>query len=220
MTRRALKSKLSSIGIKFSPRWLLSATRKYRKDGHNEILFQSMQLSEQSLVLDFGGYIGEFTSETRSRFGCEIHVFEPVPVFFSSLESRFGQDHKIHLHNFAVGSKTGDLDLFLNGEATRTTGDGETVRCRMLSPHDTFLTNLDEIDLIAMNIEGGEYDLIPALDEAGILGRSNHVLVQFHKLESADSTQFLDCTEILLKTHQREWQYEYVWESWRLRSSS
>lgn len=220
MQRRTLKSVLSRAVIRIIPRKFLSQSRRFRRDGHNQILFRSMQLSNRSVVLDFGGYIGEFTNEVHERFNCEIHVFEPVPTFFEALSSRFLEVPQVHLHNFAVGVGSGTLTLFLEGEATREVGEGESVECLMLSPEDACLTNLAQIDLIAMNIEGGEYELIPALDAADLLARSDQILVQFHRVDANYSAKFDVCTQILSKTHTREWQYEYVWESWRRKATT
>jgi len=216
MSNQNFKTVISEVITTKFPRVLLSPIRKYGRDGHNEILFADCQLDSQSIVLDFGGYIGEFTNEIRSRFDSEVHVFEPVPQFFESLKTRFEGDDKVHVHNYAVGSKSGELMLILQGDATREVGTGDSIACEVLTPHKTIIKDIDEIALVAMNIEGGEYDLIPALSDAGILQRTNHLLIQFHKTGREYREQKAKCNAILKKTHEMQWGYEYVWESWKI----
>lgn len=214
MPHQNFKTVISEVITTKIPRVLLSPIRKYRRDGHNEILFADLQLDSWSIVLDFGGFIGEFTNEIRSRFDSEVYVFEPVPEFFESLKTRFENDDKVQVHNYAVGSKTGELILILQGEATREVGIGDSVACAVLTPHDSIIKDISEIALIAINIEGGEYDLIPALSEAGIFQRTDHLLIQFHKTGREYREQKAKCNAILQKTHEMKWCYEYVWESW------
>jgi hypothetical protein len=48
-------------------------------------------LDEHSLVLDLGGYEGQWTSDIVARYGCRVHVFEPVPEFAAAIAKRFAQ---------------------------------------------------------------------------------------------------------------------------------
>lgn len=72
------------------------------------------------------------------------------------------------------------------------------------------------IDLMKINIEGGEYALLPHLIDTGVISRVRNIQIQFHELDvdSAEKRESIICA--LRKTHKRDWCYEFVWESWSL----
>lgn len=40
--------------------------------------------------------------------------------------------------------------------------------------------NIDQIDLMKINIEGGEFDVVPAIIESGDISKVHHLQVQVH----------------------------------------
>ncbi len=73
------------------------------------------------------------------------------------------------------------------------------------------------IDLAKVNIEGGEYDLLPAFDEAGVLPRLRMLQVQFHLFAPADIERRNAIRATLSRTHNCDWSYDFVWEQWSLK---
>ena len=43
--------------------------------------------------------------------------------------------------------------------------------------------HIERIDLIKINIEGGEYDLLPAIIDSGLIKRIKYIQVQFHNFD-------------------------------------
>ena len=74
---------------------------------------------------------------------------------------------------------------------------------------------IDHVDLAKMNIEGGEYDLLPALIDSGLMTRIDRLQVQFHLFEPSLAQAREAICEGLAKTHSRAWCYPFVWEEWR-----
>ena len=70
-------------------------------------------------------------------------------------------------------------------------------------------------DLAKMNIEGGEYELIEALDRSDFLKTIRTILVQFHNFNGENHNQ---ARLTLEKTHAPVWQFDYVWERWDLKA--
>ena len=190
---------------------------KFTRDGHDQILLSSLRISSTSVVVDCGGYIGEFASKVSAKANCEIHIFEPVPAFVEVLKDRFRENNRVKIHAYALGSESRELRLILGGEATSEFLSGQSVNCVMKSIDRTPIVDIPHIDLFAVNIEGGEYELIPALFEAHILPKVSHILVQFHRSGPNYAVRRQECRELLKLTHIQEWCYDYVWESWRLR---
>jgi hypothetical protein len=71
-----------------------------------------------------------------------------------------------------------------------------------------------EVDLMSVNIEGGEYSLLPRLITTGLISRVKNLQVQFHAIGPDPETQH-DCIQLFLsKTHEKMYDYPFVWESW------
>lgn len=70
------------------------------------------------------------------------------------------------------------------------------------------------IDLAKINIEGGEYDLLPALARAGQLGRFDLLQIQFHLYDKQQIAERDAIRTDLGKTHTCDWSYDFVWEQW------
>jgi hypothetical protein len=75
------------------------------------------------------------------------------------------------------------------------------------------------IDLAVINIEGGEYELIPALHDCGFLGKIRHLLIQFHWVGECPDSARQNCRSVLSATYDLEWSYKFIWESWRLKTT-
>jgi FkbM family methyltransferase len=218
MGKVELKKYISNALSGSLPRSMLTPIRQYSRDGHNELLFRDLVLNSDSTVIDFGGYVGDFSEEIRRRFDSEIHIFEPMPIFSKALNVRFEFNNKIHVHSHAVGLARREIFLAPDGEATSEFRGSDGLRCEMRALEETVLVEFSWVDVIAINIEGGEYELIQALDHSVILSKVGHLLIQFHKVGSDHVERRSECVAILAKTHVLEWSYEYVWESWRLRT--
>ena len=71
-----------------------------------------------------------------------------------------------------------------------------------------------------VNIEGGEYELLEHLLDRALIGRIEHLQVQFHDFVPDAERRMKALQARLPLTHALEWQYEFVWESWRRRAAT
>jgi hypothetical protein len=74
---------------------------------------------------------------------------------------------------------------------------------------------LEEIDLLKVNIEGGEYDLFDRLTSADWLRRIRFVSVQFHEWHPHAYRRRRAVRRALRRQHVECWNYAWVWELWR-----
>ena len=79
---------------------------------------------------------------------------------------------------------------------------------------------VDRIDLLKVNIEGGEYEVIPAIIESGDIAKVQYLQVQFHNFVDNATDKRTSIRTHLDRTHMEMWNYEFVWESWKLREVS
>ena len=173
-----------------------------------------IDVNPDDCVLDFGGYRGDSVADLRAMHDCFVHVFEPVPTFADVIAERFGRDEKVRLHRFAVGSTEGTLDLHLRGDGSGAFVPGPVIAVPVRAAERVALELPQEIAVAELNIEGGEYDLIPALDCSGLLPRIKRLFIQFHPISETSTQDRRRCQEILSRTHTCDWDYPFVWESW------
>lgn len=176
-------------------------------------------LGPGSVVFDVGGFKGNWAADIHDRYGARIHVFEPHPGFAAEIRKRFYGNDAIVIHEFALGAQQGSLILSDDGDASSSFRKAKHTVTGRIEPVSGFFAEADipRIDLMKVNIEGGEYDLLPALAGAGIMGRIGILQVQFHLFSADDIARRDDIRAILEETHSCDWSYDFVWEQWSLR---
>ena len=79
------------------------------------------------------------------------------------------------------------------------------------------LSDLDikNIDLIKINIEGGEYPLLKHIADKNELAIIDEYQIQFHNFVEGAGSKRNNLIDKLSKTHKRTWCYKFVWENWK-----
>lgn len=217
---RSLRQTLRHLRVQALPRIWLSQVDQYRRDGWNLLITEGFDLTPDSIVLDFGGFVGDWSAEILLRYGCQVHIFEPVPQFADQLVGRFAGDSRVRIHPFAVGLSDREEVFNVAGDETGVFADG--LRQSVLFVAAEHLTKVlpPVADLAAINIEGGEYELIPALALAGTLGNIENLVIQFHPLPNRPEAENRreEAREYLRRTHNLGWSHDFVWEYWTKRT--
>jgi len=166
------------------------------------------RLGPGDVCLDLGANVGKVT-QVLAKTGARVHAVEPDPDNFAALTAAVGLLPNVTLHHAAVGARSGQLQMFrTSSEAFMPGGrasQGVTGRFRpgqsdrgtafeveMLALDDLVFLAGGHVALIKMDIEGGEFDILAAM-EAGHL----HV----------------DCRAMFIETHERY--YPEVWPQLR-----
>lgn len=196
------------------------AFRQWRRENGSARLYDYTNLRNDAVVFDFGGFKGEWTDIVlKQQPDATVHVFEPHPGFARLLRHHFAGNARVHVHECALGSIDGTLALSDEGDASSAVADhGKSFESEVISVARFFETHdIPRIDLAKINIEGGEYDLLPALIDTGIINRIHRLQVQFHLFEP----KLIDVREAirtrLEASHDCIWCYPFVWEEWRLK---
>lgn len=200
-------------------RFLLEAAR-WRRDRGDERLRFSYPLSSESLVWDVGGYRGDFADDIVRRFGARVHLFEPLPEFFRHCVERFSKVPAVRCFPYGLGAKDGEVAFAEAADASKSLGQAlpgaTTVRLRAGRSVWESLGR-PQVDLLKINIEGGEYDLLEDLLDAGAIRSFHHVQVQFHDFADRAVARRDTIRSRLRETHDEEWCYPFIWESWKVR---
>ena len=190
---------------------------RWRAARGDETLRVDYDLDADSVVLDLGGYKGQWTSDITARYGCRIHVFEPVPAFAQMIVKRFEGNRRVEVHAFGLAPDTGMIELGLSDDASSyLISGGPTTSARLVAIGE-FLADrsLEQVDLVKINIEGAEYELLEHLISTGLIGRFRDVQVQFHDFVPQAAERMARIRSGLGRTHRPTYQYRFVWENWR-----
>jgi FkbM family methyltransferase len=174
-------------------------------------------LDQESVVFDVGGFEGQWASDIFARYLCRIHVFEPIPHFAARIARRFASNERIKVHPRALGAIAGELAMTIQGDESSAQRAGEhAVSVKVVTPEAVFQAeSIREVALMKLNIEGGEYDLIEHILEAGLIGRIQRLQVQFHDFVPDAESRMRAIRTRLGATHRPRYQYTFVWEDWR-----
>lgn len=142
-------------------------------------------LTPEDLVLDCGANIGNVTA-VLAQTGAQVHAFEPDPYCFEKLSKRFKDTANVSLHNVAVGTTDGVIQLMRadnfdenpRGASVKSTiisggrkiDEEDTIEVKLMSL-PSFIAEITkdcrEIAFLKMDIEGAELDLLEHMQASG-----------------------------------------------------
>ncbi len=209
------------IQKKFFPTEWDKVIRRWKSDKGDQTLRLNYDLSPDSVVLDLGGYRGEWADNIHSRYGCQVHVFEPVQSFAEGIRARFQGNNSIHVHQFGLGSHTRSESISLSADASSMfQNKGQTQTIQIVDAAAWFdQEQIKNVHLMKVNIEGGEYELLERLLDTGLEKRIDDVQVQFHNFADDSESRMNAILQRLEASHQPTYQYHFVWENWRRRAA-
>ncbi|MBS1572457.1 MAG: FkbM family methyltransferase [Bacteroidetes bacterium] len=191
----------------------------FEADGDNTLRL-NYNLSEHSVVVDLGGYKGQWASDIYGMYRCNVFVFEPARKFFHLLCNRFAKNDNIKIFNYALGNKNDTELIFMNADSSSTIKMEGTPEEITFKRFDETMKELGigHIDLIKINIEGGEYDLLDYLIETGWTNKIDNIQVQFHDFFPNAQERMRKIQTLLGSSHFLTYQFEFVWENWQRKS--
>ena len=187
--------------------------------------------TEDSIVLDLGGYKGDFAGLMRELYNCFVCIYEPVPVSYERLRFRFRKDNKVVVFPYGVGANSRRDSIWMdvnNGASCSFHNKGLQANTRQ----DVMVVGIDLIikhltprprgygglfDLIKINIEGEEFPLLRYMIDSGVVALFRNIQVQFHRFYPDADALVGGLAADLKKTHEHQWGVPYRWENWRLR---
>ena len=201
------------LGIDF-----LSPLQKYIMDGYDDFLYSNLNLNEDSIVVILGGYRGVSSKSIIDRYNPYMHIIEPIPTYFNYLQGIFNGEKAV-VYQFAAHSANELITMGLAGEETgirATTQISIQVEAKDIGE---FIRSLNEkVDLIEINIEGGEYAVIDHLIATENIKLIRTLLIQFHQYDFNDEYKRAKLRKFLNKTHENIFTYPWVWERWDIRN--
>ncbi len=180
-------------------------------------------LSPSSVILDLGGFNGDFSFRMNAQYGSICHVFELHPAWCKRIAADPRCNDKIIVHSFGLAGTTRQERLYVVGEGSSTLCDraqaSDAIDAELVRAQDWFDSELPDttVDLAKINIEGGEYELLEHLLDTGLTRRLRNIQVQFHEDVIRDAEVRMSAIQKRLsQTHRLTFQEKFVWENWEL----
>lgn len=191
----------------------------YSTPDHGNLRFD-YDLNPASQVFDLGGYEGQWASDIHARYGCTVHVFEPVEEYADNIQRRFARNGKIAVHPFGLGAADMTLPIGLGEDRSSAFQAAAQTRAGRIVKTEDFLAaqGIARIDLMKINIEGGEYELLEYLLDTGLVAQIENIQVQFHDFIPNAGARMHSIQERLRQSHTLTYQVEFVWENWILKA--
>jgi len=190
------------------------------KDNGDSILRLSYPLNENSVVFDVGGYRGIWAEKIINLYNPHIYIFEPVPEYYSEIVKQLGINPRVFLYNFGLSDKDMNTKIALLSNASSVYKKSKQYINIKLRDINKFLaeTKIKKIDLIKINIEGGEYPLLNRLISSRTIEICQNIQVQFHNFIPQAKSRRNKIREHLKRTHYLTYDYPFIWENWRIKN--
>lgn len=175
-------------------------------------------LNRDSIVVDVGGYEGKWANDIYKKYNCNIFIFEPIKEYYDKIVERFKENPKIRVYNYGLSNKDCDKQISLLNDSSSLFKKSRNLQKITLVNASNFFNSekIGKIELIKINIEGGEYDLLENLIENGLIYKIRNIQVQFHDFVKRAKKRMLKIEDELSKTHHPTYRFEFVWENWEI----
>ena len=229
MINKYLSKKCRYISNKFeniSRRLYFDPLEKSSLQWHNNLGDLTLRLNYKDLnsnshVFDIGGYQGQWASDIYAKYNCNIYIFEPVNKFYNFISARFENNNKIRVYPYGLSTSDYAANITLNGasSSTHTKKSNSSSEIAKFKNIKAFLNenNIPEVDLMKINIEGGEYDLIDFIIQNNLAFKIKNFQIQFHNFIDNYEAKRAKIREDLTKTHIETYCVDYIWENWALK---
>ena len=183
--------------------------------GGDSMLYNIDSLKSDSIVFDVGSYIGEYSRIINDKYKSKCYGFEPVKELYQ--KSLVNENDDIKFFNFGLGSTNEFIEItnLDNGSSFLLDGSNKEL-CEMRNITDVINElDIENIDLMKLNVEGGEFDILENMIESNILDIVDNFLIQFHYYGNHPVFRRHKIIEKLSETHEKIFYYPFVWEYWK-----
>ncbi len=186
----------------------------FYRAGGNEQLHAELPLGEQDLVLDVGGFEGDWTAEILVRYGSRSRIFEPLPASAQALQRRFGRNARVTVHAAALMGVAGTVRLSAAANSSSVVGASTGIEVPAMGLDEVLASIPGEIAVVKMNVEGAELELLERWIALDAIARVRTWLIQFHDFTPDAKSRAGAILASLERTHTARFRYPWVWERW------
>ncbi len=196
-----------------------NAYNEWVGDNGDETLRLNYKLTNESVVVDAGGYHGTWSERIFNLYNPNVFILEPIKKYYNDISNKFSNNEKIKVLNYGLSSKKDELEINLDNDGSSIFKSGSNKEKIIVTTIDEFLTenNIPYINLLKINIEGSEYDLLEDILSKGIQNKIENIQVQFHVFIDNCESRRNKIREQLSLTHECTYNYDFIWENWEIK---
>jgi len=186
---------------------------------NGELKRLNYDLNENSTIFDIGGFHGDWTNKIYNKYKSNIYIFEPVKSCVKIITNKFNKNDKIKIFEYGLGDETKNTMISLDGDAASIYNKSNNMENIHLVNISDFLTinSIENIDLMKINIEGGEYGLLKKIIDDGHVRKIKNFQIQFHDFIPNAKQMRADLQSKLNISHKVTYNYNFIWENWEIK---
>lgn len=188
-------------------------------DGNNTHAL-NYPLTEDSMVVDLGGYLGKWADMLIAKHNPYMTLVEPIPEFYNKLKEKFKNNPKVTVLNYAVSDVNKTGELYLNGDGTsQYETNNKPITVNFITIEEMLeKIGRDRIELMQINIEGEEFTLLNNMMDTGSVLKFDNIQIQFHTfIDDAINKRTNIQNRFIENNFDKLYDYPFVFEGWSLK---
>ncbi len=177
-------------------------------------------LTPNSVVVDCGGFEGNFAKIINERYGCRVIVLEPIPEFYHNCCAALEKIPGVSVYNLGLAGTIRHDWMRVKGDSTGLfANSGETVTVELITLKQLMnRMELGVVDLLKLNCEGAEGEILETAIADGTIKRVIHLQVQPHLVMPHAETRWPAIQKTLSETHDMTFCAPWCWEGYTLKT--
>lgn len=165
------------------------------------------------VVIDIGGYIGDFSIYCAENFETKVHCYEPTPQNFNILQKNIKNNKNLQEKIFIFNQGISDEDKFillnvqdLEGEIHASSKknylEEQKINIPVISLENAISKMNEPIDLLKIDTEGTEFDILENHQKIKLSKKINYLVFEHHPFVTDYSFQMDNLVNNLRKNFQ------------------
>jgi FkbM family methyltransferase len=192
----------------------------FQVDGDNTLALDWPGVDKRSKIWEIGGYEGRWAVQMAEKYDPHIYFFEPQDWAFNKAKEAL-KGYKTHMHQFGLWTHGGEMTLTEFGRDAGTLMQPEAKDPRKILVVDAYSffikERIEQIDVCLLNIEGGEFVLLPYMIGMGMMPKIKYFWCQWHLFVQTAAEKWLRLRQMLDVTHEMIWDCGSTAQAWRRR---
>lgn len=182
----------------------------------------SYNLKDSPTIFDCGAFKGEWTIKMLEKYkhlNPTFYCFEVVNDYVIYLNKIFSDNPNVNIFPFGLGFGNHKITFQISDIATSVylSGSSHNLQEGNIVDFSSFVieNSIANIDLLKMNIEGGEYELLETIIDSGFVINCDNIQIQFHNYGQWSIERRNKIKTSLSSTHFLTYDYEWTFENWK-----
>ena len=187
-------------------------------DGDNTLALD-WPIDENSIVVEIGGYEGRWALQMAEKYNPRLYVFEPQDWAVEKIKEKL-EGYNALIYPFGLWVHDGQLplgDFGRDGASLVKQYHQDRQNVRVEDIFGFFFQYLvdQELDVCLMNIEGGEFALLPYMIGLDLMKRIKYFWMQIHWFAFYAHPKMEILERKLAETHDIIWDYRPAAVCWK-----